>query len=233
MLVFAEGHTVGTIGGGRFESLAIEQAVSLLDSELPLLKTYPLHENDEQSFGAICGGESTVLFEPIAPTQRLIIVGAGHCSQAIAQLALQCGWHVTVVDDRADLLADYPPVQQRVSDQAPPKFIEQHSWRPRQALVIVSRNHEIDRLALAAAVQIGAIAYIGMIGSQRKVRQVFARLVADGMGTAEQLERVFAPIGLDIAADSPAEIAISVIAQILQVIRGASGQHLRLRASDQ
>ena len=231
MLVFSDGPSVGTVGGGKFEALVIEEARSVLHAELPLLKCYPLHEGDEDSFGAICGGESTLLFEPVAPRERLVLVGAGHCAGAIARLALDCGWHVTVLDDRADLLAHFPKVPRQISDCSPAEFIRAHHWHVREALVIVSRNYEIDRRALAAALSAPAIAYVGMIGSQRKVRHVFEQLVAEGAATAEQLDRVFAPIGLDIGSDSPTEIAVSVIAEILQVLRGRPGGHLQLRGS--
>lgn len=227
MLVLREGIAEGTIGGGKFESLAIEQALSLLEAEIPTLKTFPLHEADPESFGAICGGEVTLLFEPLAPKARLVLVGAGHCANAVARLALECGWHVTVIDDRPQYLEELPKVQRKISDCAPPDFIHDHCWRPREALVIVSRNYHIDRAALTAALMQADICYIGMIGSRKKVRQVFAQMESEGKITPERLASVFAPIGLDIGADSPAEISISIMAEILQVFNGSRGGHLR------
>ncbi len=230
MLVFADGTAVGTIGGGKFESLVLGEALAALHAEAPLLKTYPLHEDDPCSFGAICGGEVTIFLEPLAARERLVLVGAGHCAQAVARLALDCGWHVTVLDDRSELLTDFPKVQRHLSDCTAADFIARNEWRPRDALVLVSRNFELDRDALAAGLRQPKIGYVGMIGSRRKVRRVFEELSAAGF-TAERLARVFAPIGLDIGSDSPAEIAVSVVAEILKTVRGRTG--LSLHAAGQ
>ena len=190
------------------------------------LKTFPLHENDPASFGAICGGEATALIEPQLLREALFLVGAGHCAQAIARLAVDCGLFVSVLDDRADQLNELPAEVVRVSATSAPDFITRRSGRPDEAIVIVSRNHELDREALASALQIHGAGYIGMIGSQRKVRQVFAQLRERGVAE-DALAKVYAPIGLDIGADSPAEIAVSVMAEILATLRKASAQNLR------
>ena len=105
------------------------------------------------------------------------------------------------------------------------EFISQRDWHDDEALVLVSRNYELDRQALAAALKKGGAGYIGMIGSRRKVHRVFDALKQ--VAPVEKLKDVYAPIGLDIGADSPAEIAVSVIGEILQVLRGRKGGHLR------
>src|SRR3982751_2299979 len=104
-LIFPDGRITGTVGGGKFEALVIADALATLEARAPLLKTYPLHEKSSESFGAICGGEVTVLLEPQLLKEALVIVGAGHCGQALSRLARECGWQVTVIDDREDLLA--------------------------------------------------------------------------------------------------------------------------------
>jgi xanthine dehydrogenase accessory factor len=223
-LIFGDGRIIGTIGGGKFESLVIADALTALTEKAPLLKTYPLHEGSAESFGAICGGEVTVLIEPQLVKETLVIIGAGHCGQALCRLARECGWHVIVLDDRADLLAACD-AHERLSTSAP-EFISAHPWCRTEALVIVSRNFEIDREALAAALAHPGAGYIGMIGSARKVRRVFDDLLARGVSTAD-LARVYAPIGLDLGVDSPAEIAVSIFAELLKVLRGRSGDHLR------
>ena len=226
MIVFGDQETCGTIGGGKFEALVIAAGLAALADGKPVLKTYPLHESDAESFGAICGGEVTVLIEPQVVRESLILVGAGHCARAIAKLARACGMHVTALDDRTELLADFSGAHRTIGDRTPAEFIRQREWRANDALVMVSRNYEIDRDALAAALKQPAIGYIGMIGSSRKVRRVFDELTQRGCA-ANELARVFAPVGLDIGADSPAEIAVSVMAEILQVLRGRAGGHLR------
>jgi xanthine dehydrogenase accessory factor len=226
MFVYADGKTSGTIGGGKFESLVIAEAQAAIADKKPLLKTYPLREGETDSFGAICGGEVTVFIEPQIGGEALYLVGAGHCARAIAKLAAECGLFVTVVDDRAELLADLPSAVVGISDRAPRDFIASRTWRNDEALVMVSRNHEIDCEALAAAVEQDNAGYIGMIGSRRKVLSVFDRLRERGI-SEEKLSRVYAPLGLDIGADSPAEIAVSCVAEILAVLRGRSAKHLR------
>lgn len=225
MLVFGDRRLVGTIGGGKFEALVAEEAIAALGGKAPVLKTYPLHEADAASFGAICGGEVTVLIEPQLLGEAIFLVGAGHCSRALAQIAQGCGWQVTVIDDRADLLADFP-AQQRIATPTAPEFIAEREWQRDEALVLISRNHELDREALHAAVRTGGMGYLGMIGSRRKVRQVFDALTERGVD-AGQLENIFAPIGLDLGAESPAEIAVSVMAEVLAVLRGKNAGHLR------
>ena len=227
MLVYADGKISGTIGGGKFESLVVNAALAGMREKTPVLKTYPLHEGDPDSFGAICGGEMTVLIEPQAVKEALFLIGAGHCAQAIAKLATECGLFVTVVDDRAELLAALPSSVTRVADLSPVDFITSRQWESDEALVIVSRNHEIDREALAAAAGQSGAGYIGMIGSRRKVRQVFDHLRERGI-SEERLAQIHAPLGLDIGADAPTEIAVSTIAEILAVLRKRTAASLRL-----
>ncbi len=226
MLVYADGATSGTIGGGKFEAVVVQDCLTTLRKRKPLLKTFPVHEASDFSFGAICGGETTVLMEPQNLSAAVCLVGGGHCARAIAQLASECGMHVSVVEDRAELLSGFPAAVLALTDVAAPTYILARDWQPGDALLLVSRNHELDREALAAALELGCISYIGMIGSGRKVRHVFDALRERGI-TDEQLSCVYAPLGLDIGADSPAEIAVSSMAEILKVQRNASGKHLR------
>jgi len=225
MLVYQDGAISGTIGGGKFEALVIDEAKQQMRAKKPLLKTYPLHQASPESFGAICGGEVTVLIEPQILSEAIFLIGGGHCAQAIARLAVDCGLFITVVDDRADLISSLPAQVATVTDVGPANFIAGRAWQNDEALVIVSRNYEIDREALAAALGIKGAGYIGMIGSDRKVQQVFEQLQERGV-SKEDLQRVYAPLGLDIGADSPAEIAVSVIAEILTVLRKRTGKHL-------
>jgi xanthine dehydrogenase accessory factor len=226
MFVYADGRSSGTIGGGKLEALVMAEAQVAIELKKPLLKSYPLREGETDSFGAICGGEVTVFIEPQTTSESLFLIGAGHCARAIARLAAECGLSVTMIDDRGELLADLPPTVAGISDMSPPDFISSHSWQNDEALVLVSRNHEIDGEALAAAVEQHGAGYIGMIGSRRKALQVFDRLRARGV-SEEKLARIYAPIGLDIGADSPAEIAVSCVAEILSILRGRSAKHLR------
>src|SRR4051812_4228161 len=148
MLVYASGEISGTVGGGKFESLVIADAQQSIHEGKPILKTYPLHEAAPESFGAICGGESTVLIEPQNRNTVIYLIGGGHCSLAIAKLALECGMHVTVVEERADLLDGFPSDANRIRAAAP-DFIAAREWQPVDALLLVSQNYQLDQEALA------------------------------------------------------------------------------------
>jgi xanthine dehydrogenase accessory factor len=226
MLVYASGKSSGTIGGGKFESLVVEDCIQSIATKKPILKTYPLREDRPDSFGAICGGEVTVLIEPQSLGNAIYLIGGGHCSLAIARLASECGMSVTVVEDRAEFLENFPTLVHRVGGNAA-AFISNRKWKNDEALVLVNRSHDLDREGLAAALQTRGAGYVGMIGSRRKVLRVFDALRKQGIDD-KRLGRVYAPIGLDIGADSPAEIAVSVIAEILVVLRDRKGKHLRL-----
>jgi xanthine dehydrogenase accessory factor len=231
MLVYASGRTSGTIGGGKFESLVIADAQQSLRTKQPQLKTYPLRENVPESFGAICGGEATILIEPQSVGEAVFLIGGGHCGQAIAKLCAECGLFVTIVEDRSDLLPDLPPGIAVVTEPDYAKFIRGREWSADEALLIVSRQHELDRVALAAAIESCHAGYIGMIGSRRKVLRVFDHL--QGFPGADRLGEIYAPLGLDIGADAPAEIAVSVVAEILMILRKRTGGHLRLSPPSQ
>jgi xanthine dehydrogenase accessory factor len=229
MLVYADGKVSGTIGGGKFESIVTADALASLRQKQPLLRKYPLREGEDDSFGAICGGEATIFVEPQGVAEAIFLIGAGHCARAIAHLALQCGLGVTIIDDRAELLTDYPAAVARVESSSPPDFIRSRKWGTDEALLMVSRNYEIDREALAAILATGSPGYVGMMGSRRKVLRVFDELRARGV-PQDKLAKVHAPLGYDVGADSPAEIAVSVLAEVLAVLRKRTGRHMRLSA---
>ena len=226
MLVYFDGKVSGTIGGGKFESLVIEETRKQIREKKPALKSYSLHEGAPDSFGAICGGESTVFIEPQILGEAIYVIGAGHCALAITKLAIECGLFVTVVDDRSERACEFPSVARFVTDLEPSDFVAKRIWQSDEALVIVSRNHQIDRDALAAALRVGGMGYVGMIGSNKKVQHVYNQLLKAGI-EEEELGQVYAPMGLDINADAPSEIAVSVIAEVLAVLRGHSAGHLR------
>lgn len=231
MVVLPDGSIMGSVGGGKFESLVIAEAQKRLVDGQNLLKKYPLREGETDSFGAICGGEVTLWFEPHKKAPVLLIVGAGHCAQGIAKLGSECGFHVTVVDDRKEWTEICPGVHRKITDQVPQEVIRTMKWTREDAIVLVSRNFMIDRDALEEAVQVKVVGYLGMIGSRKKVLQVYDELKAKGV-KKEELARVYAPIGLDIGSDTPAEIAVSVMAEILQVLRKAKGGHLKKLKTD-
>jgi len=210
-----------TVGGGKFEDLVIADARSAIAANQACRKVYPLHEHSEDSFGAICGGEVTVFIEPFLPPAHLYLVGGGHCAQAVAALAGTLGFAITVFEDRTAFREAFAPtvrfVEGALSAEALPTVLAAND-----AVAIMSRNPQIDTEALATVVGRSDLSYLGMIGSKKKIKRVFEELRGRGV-SEEQLARVQAPIGLDIGADTPAEIAVAVLAQILAA-RGGSDQ---------
>jgi xanthine dehydrogenase accessory factor len=226
MIVYATGEISGTVGGGKFEALVIEDSLATLKTGKPDLKTYVLREGSADSFGAICGGEVTALLEPQIRNETVYLFGAGHCATAIARLARMCGLRTVLIEDRAEIIESFEPVDEKRVEPEPARWISEQSWRPSDALVLVNRNYQLDRDALAAALKTGGFGYIGMMGSKRKVRRVYDELTDHGIDP-KRFEQVHAPIGLEIGADSPTEIAVSILAEVLAVLRGQPGGSMR------
>ena len=229
MIVYSSGKTSGTIGGGKAEALIIQDALRCLESGKIELKRYPLREGEPDSFGAICGGEITLLIEPQRSGESIYLFGAGHCAGAIARLARSCELNVSVVEDREDILNTFEPANQRHLCKTPADFVSKHTWFQTDAILLVNRNYVLDRETLKAVLETSGYGYVGMIGSKRKVLKVYDELRDLGV-KPESLSRVHAPIGIDIGADSPEEIAISVMAEVLAVLRKRTGKSMRLAA---
>lgn len=165
------------------------------------------------------GGDRVTFFlEPVSPEPEVLILGGGHVGQQVAALAAQVGYRITVVDDRPDFAnKQLFPAADRVICAPFTTALQELKINPSTFVVIVTRGHRYDYECLRAVIQAPA-AYIGMIGSRRRVQGVRERLLAEGVNQ-EALARVHAPIGLDIGAETPAEIAISILAEIIRVYR--------------
>jgi len=218
MLVLPDGSSVGTIGGGKFESLVLADAKKLLDAHgLPFTRDYDFVPSGENAFGAVCGGTATVLLEIVERAPHLLVVGAGHCGRALARVARLTGWDVTVADERPAQLdpAAFPEGARlvRVADD----YADLPVPAPRDSVAIVSRGHVTDGQAFRRLRGV-PLAYLGMIGSRAKRKALFDELRAEGFTEAE-LNRAHNPIGLDIGAESPEEIAIAIMAQLIETRR--------------
>lgn len=220
MLVYADGQIAGTIGGGAMEASVIEAAIQALACGEPRLLQYELRDPAEGDLG-ICGGEAEVFVDVIAPRPTLLVVGGGHVAIPVAEMGHRCGFRVIVLDDRPDMVneARFPHAEERLVGDIVAQ-LGQLELTPQWHVVIVTRGHAYDLEALRAVVSSEA-AYVGMIGSRRKVRTTFERLIADGVPQS-LLERVNAPIGLDIGAQTPAEIAVSILAEIIWLRKGSA-----------
>lgn len=219
MIVHEDGRTQGTIGGGCYEQDACGRARLALQTGRPLLAHYDLNDDFAEEQGLICGGQMDVFIDPIMPTPRVCVIGAGHVGYHTAHLAATVGFRVVVVDDRASF-ADPSrfPTAERVDVADIPDWLRTAPIDPRDYLVLVTRGHREDLDALRAALARGA-AYIGLIGSRAKIARLYARLGTEGVDRAD-LSNVHAPIGLDLGAVTPEEIAVSIVAELIAHRRG-------------
>src|SRR5216117_3926655 len=219
MLVFGDGRIVGTIGGGCYENDAFWKAREAITTRKPQLIHYELDDDFAQETGLICGGQMDVYIEPIEPSPELYIIGAGHVGFHLARLAHEVGFRVTVVDDREKFAnaERFPTAEDVVVDDIPGWVARAHLPAHAYA-VIVTRGHTNDLEALRALAP-HDLRYLGLIGSRAKVARIYDALTADGM-SANLLERVHAPIGLDIGAVTPQEIAVSILAELIAVKHG-------------
>ena len=219
MLVYADGRTVGTIGGGCYENDALGRAREAIRSGTPTLVRYDLNDDFAEESGLICGGQMEVYIDPIAPAPRLYIIGAGHVGYHLARAAADAGFRMHVVDDREKFANTerFPAADAIVVDDIA-AWLHQAELPASSYVVVVTRGHTHDFDALRALAA-RELRYLGLIGSRAKVARVFDALAAEGM-PVECLERVHAPIGLDIGAVTPAEIAISILAELIAVRHG-------------
>ena len=219
MLVFADGRTVGTIGGGCYENDAFGKAREAILSRKPQLVRYELSDDFAQETGLICGGQMDVYIEPIEPSPELYIIGGGHVGFHLARVAHEVGFRVHVIDDREKFAnAERFPTAAEVIVDDIPSWIARVSLPAHAYAVIVTRGHTNDLEALRALAP-RELRYLGLIGSRAKVARIYDALVADRI-PAVALKRVHAPIGLDIGAVTPQEIAVSILAELIAVKHG-------------
>jgi xanthine dehydrogenase accessory factor len=219
MLVYADGRTVGTIGGGCYENDAFGKAREAIKARKPLNVKYELTDDFAEESGLICGGQMEVFIEPVEPAPDVYVFGAGHVGYFLARMAHEVGFRVHVVDDRekfANAERFAPGVDVIVDDI--PAWLASHQLPPTAYAVVVTRGHRHDLDALRALAP-GRLRYVGLIGSRAKVKRVFDALIEEGVDR-EVLRQVHAPIGLDIGAITPQEIAVSILAELIAVKHG-------------
>ncbi|MEW5980975.1 MAG: XdhC/CoxI family protein [Acidobacteriota bacterium] len=221
MLVFADGRTVGTIGGGCYESDAAGKARESLRTRQPRVATYDLTDDVAEETGLICGGRMEVFIEPLDAAPHLYVIGAGHVSQHLARLAGDVGFRVHVVDDRSAFAnPERFPTAVDVTAEDIEHYLRTTPMPGTAFVVVVTRGHTHDLDALRALAG-RSLRYLGMIGSRAKVKQVGDALLADG-APPEWVRAIHAPIGLRIGAITPEEIAVSIVAELIAVRRGAT-----------
>ena len=220
MLLRPDGSTVGTIGGGAIEHLVRSELEACCADGRPRMVERDLLRD----LGMCCGGRMEVFVEPIEGRPRLVIFGAGHVGKATADVAAGLGFRVVVVDDREDLNTEarFAGCERIMAE--PAEAQEELSPGPSDWLLVVTHDHRLDEEALDTYARLPH-AYLGVIGSRRKIYRVLARIAAKrGL---PPMEHVYAPVGLDLGAVTPEEIAISVAAELVALRHGRSGPHMR------
>jgi xanthine dehydrogenase accessory factor len=219
MLVREDGSIAGTIGGGCVEAEVWAAAKEVMQAEAPRKMTFSLNNEANYDNGLICGGTLEIFVEPILPQPVLYIFGGGHVSMALANAAHTAGFAICIIDDRESFAnRERFPMAREIYTSFEESFAK---IEPNAAtyMVIVTRGHKDDMHVLRWAVGTSP-RYIGMIGSKRKVLSVYRALEKEGI-SPEKFANVHAPVGLDIGALTPEEIAVSITAELIAIRRGA------------
>ncbi|GCE05218.1 XdhC family protein [Dictyobacter aurantiacus] len=224
-LIHQDGSMQGSFAGPQTDGKVAQEALKVLREGNPASVHIHLDADQGEAVGS-CGATLEVFFEILRPEPRLIVAGAGYVAQALSRLVARLDFRMIVVDDRRDLAESQSfdsKVQMTFGDI--PQTIralepDEASW-----IVIVTRGHNLDKEALRAALNTRAT-YVGMIGSPSKVKRIFRELLEEGI-ERQRIEGVHAPIGLDLGAETPDEIALSIAAEILMLRKNASGASLK------
>lgn len=218
MLVRSDGSILGSVGGGCLEAEVWETAMKVIEQEAPKVLNFDLTGRQDTPEGLICGGTMQVFVEPILSQPIVYLFGAGHVGFALSKIAKMTGFRVAVIDDRpAYANAERFPDGDDFYIEDPATMLPMLKINKASYLVIACRGHLEDQRVLAEAIKTPA-SYIGMIGSKKKVNTVFSNLKAEGI-PQKTLDSIHAPMGLPIATETPEEIAVSIMAEIIDVRR--------------
>ncbi len=218
LLVREDGSMLGTIGGGCVEAEVWNAAREVIATERPRNMNFSLGQDAAYDNGLICGGQLSVFVEPVVPQPRAFIFGAGHISKSLSKVADLAGFATIIVDNReAFAHRDRFPEADEIYAEEYEEIFPKLNIRETSYLIIVTRGHRDDMRVLRWAITTPA-RYIAMIGSRRKVIGVVKELEKEGISRSA-FDRVFAPMGFDIGAITPEEIAVSVVAEMIAVRR--------------
>jgi len=205
----------GTVGGGLVEAQTLKACADVLCSGSARILDIDLSNTLAAQSGMICGGSMRIFVEPLLPPWRMVLIGGGHVSLATASIAEKAGFDITVIEDREEFATPerFPNARRYIIPEYENCFAEIKPNR-NTCLVIVTRGHMYDSVVLRQALSTKA-GYIGMIGSRRKRAEIYAALLEQGIAQ-EQLDKVHSPISLPIHAETPEEIAVSIVAECIQ-----------------
>lgn len=221
MIVHQDGSLTGTVGGGKAEAVVVQEAhLVLADGRCRRL------DLDLAAGLGVCGGHMEVFLEPVVRGASFVVIGAGHVGRAMVQVGEGLSFHFTLVDDRPEFLAPLASGPVRLVEAGPQQLADSLTVDPRGALLLASRNHELDgdylEAVLAAEQKAGCrFGFLGVLGSRSKSERLRKRMTALSAEIAARMETVQMPVGLDIGSETPGEIALSVLSEALAVLRGA------------
>ncbi len=226
MLVRSDGSIVGTVGGGKMEALVIEEGQRAIIDGKARTVSYALNDLKAGDPG-ICGGTVQVFIEPLASPPTLVVIGGGHVGKALGELGKWSGFRVILTDDRAEYCN--PTVAPGLDGYVvckPEQVADQVSINPQTYVAAVTRGLPIDVDLIPSLLKTSA-AYIGLIGSRRRWALTIKALKEQRGLTEADLQRVYAPIGLELNGETPQEIAVSIMAEITMLRRGGTGQPMK------
>ena len=228
MVILEDGSSIGTIGGGCLETYVLHESKKVFDDGMLRIIEADLGDDSWSGLGMACGGKVEIALELVEPNPRLIVLGAGHLAKAVAKVGRFVGMRVVVIDPFAKP-EDFPEAETVI----PEGYEEGVTKIPIYAYdsVVICTRHQGDEAALKAVINSKA-KYIGMVGSANRVQLVFKELMKQGY-PAEKLLKVHAPIGLEIGAETPEEIAISIIAELIMKRRGGTGAPKKISKIEQ
>lgn len=212
MIVFSDGNIMGTIGGGSVEMQAIAEAKMVLENRKPFKKQFQLEEDLQMQ----CGGNMEIYFEPFFEELKLFVFGAGHVGREVGRFAREFGFSVIFIDHRPEIYKEFESAYAKCIVEDYIQSLATITFSARDFAVITTPKHEYDENLLGKLAK-EKLAYLGMIGSKRKVAEARKRLLSEKALTEEQLDFVDMPIGIPFHAETPAEIAISIVAKLIDV----------------
>ncbi|RLF11710.1 MAG: XdhC family protein [Thermoprotei archaeon] len=219
MLVTEDGEVEGTIGGGKFEELVKEEALEALKKGASKLVRYSFGFGEGVDTGLPCGGAAEVFIDVLTPKPRLVIMGVGHVGIALARLARELRFEAILVDEAAE--------EPGVLAKPPSEALREVKVGRSDYIVIAYGDPERDYEALRVALK-QEPSYIGLLGSKRKTKLLLERLSSEGFNLEHLRGRLYAPVGIDLGADTPEEVALSIMAEIIGLRKGAKLPHLSL-----
>jgi xanthine dehydrogenase accessory factor len=228
MLVYADGRFSGTVGGGELEARVLTEAKAAFDDGRPRMMTYSLVEPDRGDPG-LCGGTVELYLEPYMPPATLFVIGCGHVGQAVADLGHWLGFRVVVADDRPKLASPdhIPNADVYLPGEGVGEFADALAAQPitgNTFIALLTRNVTLDRQILPMLLK-SPSPYIGVMGSRRRWAETKKLLREDGATDAD-LQRFHSPVGLELNAETPKEIAISILSEIIMLHRGGTGERM-------